>query len=76
MCVCQEEALNIARRTRSKLPLTDTPLEVIESEFVAPDIDPDIYDTTCDDTEWNQFLAGLMKATGNVCNVGILMSAS
>jgi len=52
----------IAKRTRSKLPLTDTPLEVIESGFVAPDITPDMYDTHCDDTEWQQFLAGLMKS--------------
>ena len=52
----------IAKRTRSKLPLTDTPLEVIESEFIAPDITPDMYDTHCDDTEWQEFLAGLMKS--------------
>ena len=52
----------IAKRTRSKLPLTDTLLEEIEKNFVAPDITADMYDTHCDDTEWKDFLSGLTKS--------------
>ncbi|XP_046559961.1 GON-4-like protein [Haliotis rubra] len=51
----------IARRTRSKLPLTDTSLTAIEEAFVAPDITPDMYDTECDDSEWQEFLRSLVK---------------
>ncbi|XP_064618934.1 GON-4-like protein [Lineus longissimus] len=57
----EEDEETIATRTRSKLPLTDTPLDEIESNFVAPDITPDLYDTQCDDKEWGFFLTGLMK---------------
>uniref|UniRef100_T1J6B0 Myb-like domain-containing protein n=1 Tax=Strigamia maritima TaxID=126957 RepID=T1J6B0_STRMM len=46
----------IACRTRSKLPLTDTLLESIESSFVAPDITTDMYDSVCDDEDWVDFL--------------------
>jgi len=60
-----EESSNIALRTRSKLPLNDTPLDVIESSFVAPDITADLYDETsslvCDDDDWKSFLSGLYK---------------
>ncbi|CAH1796413.1 unnamed protein product [Owenia fusiformis] len=49
----------LARRTRSKLPLTDTPIDVIEQEFVAPDITEDMYDTYCDDVSWKTFLESL-----------------
>lgn len=51
---------NIALRTRSKLPLNDTPLTEIEANFVAPDITPDLYDTDCQEDDWTQFLVGLM----------------
>ena len=57
----QGEEDGIARRTRSKLPLTTTSLFDIEEAFVAPDITPDMYDTNCDDTDWNQFLKSLQK---------------
>ncbi|CAN8005299.1 unnamed protein product [Ixodes hexagonus] len=51
----------IAERTRSKLPLDDTPLECLEAQFIAPDITPDMYDTDCDDEEWREFLVSLIK---------------
>lgn len=51
----------IAERTRSKLPLHDTPLECIEAQFIAPDITTDMYDTECDDEEWKEFLVSLVK---------------
>ncbi|KAL1438974.1 hypothetical protein MTO96_047451 [Rhipicephalus appendiculatus] len=51
----------IAERTRSKLPLHDTPLECIEAQFIAPDITTDMYDTECDDEEWKDFLVSLVK---------------
>jgi len=57
----------IARRTRSKLSLNDTPLDEIEASFVAPDITPDLYDESTlfgDDDEWQTFLAKLTKTEG------------
>lgn len=51
----------IALRTRSKLPLNDTPLEAIEASFVAPDITIDMYDSECDDEEWKDFLNTFSK---------------
>ena len=54
----------IACRTRSKLPMRDTPLEAIESSFVAPDITEDMYNTACDDQDWQGFLNRLVKTDG------------
>ena len=59
MLLLKEEEL-IAKRTRSKLPLKDTLLEEIEANFVAPDITPDMYDTTCDHQDWKLFLGSLV----------------
>ncbi|XP_039623540.1 GON-4-like protein isoform X1 [Polypterus senegalus] len=51
----------IAFRTRSKRPLKDVPLGLLEAELQAPDITPDMYDTgTNEDKEWQCWLAGLM----------------
>lgn len=47
---------NIGQRTRSKLSLSDTPLETIEKAFVPPDITTDMYDSECDDDDWKDFL--------------------
>lgn len=47
-----EEEATIARRTRSKLSLSSTPIEHIESTFVPPDDIP----MPVDDDLWNQFL--------------------
>lgn len=46
----------IGFRTRSKLPLNDTPLEHLEMAFVPPDISTDMYESDCDDEEWKKFL--------------------
>ncbi|VEN34223.1 unnamed protein product [Callosobruchus maculatus] len=49
----------IAKRTRSKLCLNDTPLERIEEAFIPPDIPPDFYDMECDNEindDWMDFL--------------------
>lgn len=51
-----KEDENIALRTRSKLSLSDTPLENIEEAFVPPDITTDMYDFECDDEDWRDFL--------------------
>ncbi|KAK3912301.1 GON-4-like protein [Frankliniella fusca] len=57
----QQEEENIALRTRSKLPLNDTPLEEIEQAFVPPDITPDLYDVPCDNEDWQEFLKEFMQ---------------
>lgn len=53
-----EQEYIIAQRTRSKVSLTETPIEIIESTFLAPDAPIDIYDSIYDDDndEWNEFL--------------------
>ncbi|KAL4239657.1 Paired amphipathic helix repeat [Mactra antiquata] len=56
----QEEEELIARRTRSKYSLNDCSILDLEANFVAPDITPDMYDTTCDDTDWRDFLTGFI----------------
>lgn len=56
------EVTNIALRTRSKINLSSTPLEVIEKAFVPPDITTDMYDVECDDDEWRNFLKVLFCA--------------
>ncbi|CAC5363306.1 GON4L [Mytilus coruscus] len=61
----QQEEETIALRTRSKLSLTDTSLLELESNFVAPDITWDMYETSCDDREWMTFLTGLQKIPEN-----------
>ena len=58
------QVMNIALRTRSKLPLTDTSIDAIESSFTAPDFTPDMYATYCDDADWMKFLTGLTKDDG------------
>uniref|UniRef100_A0A0C9QDZ6 GON4L protein n=1 Tax=Fopius arisanus TaxID=64838 RepID=A0A0C9QDZ6_9HYME len=51
------EVESIGQRTRSKLSLSETPLEYIEQAFIPPDITTDMYDWDCDmDEEWNKFL--------------------
>lgn len=58
----QEESENISKRTRSKLCLTTTPIETIESTFIPPDITLDMYDMHDqeDDNEWKEFLNEFM----------------
>ncbi|RZF42217.1 hypothetical protein LSTR_LSTR004366 [Laodelphax striatellus] len=47
---------NIGQRTRSKLCLSETPLEEIEQAFIPPDITCDMYDFNCDNDDWTNFL--------------------
>lgn len=44
--------------------MTDTTVYDLEANFAAPDITPDMYDTYCDDQDWQNFLAGLNKDGG------------
>lgn len=54
----------MAYRTRSKRPLRDVPLGQLEAELRAPDITPDMYDTSSahEDREWTDWLRGLMNS--------------
>ncbi|XP_028281569.1 GON-4-like protein [Parambassis ranga] len=54
----------MAYRTRSKRPLRDVPLGRLEAELHAPDITPDMYDSssTHEDREWTDWLRGLMTS--------------
>ncbi|KAJ8304229.1 hypothetical protein KUTeg_017812 [Tegillarca granosa] len=61
----QREEETIALRTRSKFSLTDTSLTELEQNFVAPDITADMYDTNCNDSEWQMFLQSLVVPTEN-----------
>ncbi|XP_025419428.1 uncharacterized protein LOC112689793 [Sipha flava] len=51
----------IGMRTRSKLSLNDTPLEIIEQAFIPPDITEDMYDSACENDEWMEFLSEFTK---------------
>ncbi|CAH0401411.1 unnamed protein product [Chilo suppressalis] len=55
-----EEEATIALRTRSKLCLSETPIEHIESSFVPPD---DLPVPPVDDHLWNEFLTDCMNPT-------------
>ncbi|KAM4539996.1 GON-4-like protein [Odontesthes bonariensis] len=58
----EDEAGVMACRTRSKRPLRDVPLGQLEAALQAPDITPDMYDSssTHEDREWTDWLRGLM----------------
>ncbi|XP_069581774.1 GON-4-like protein [Brachyistius frenatus] len=60
----EDEAGLMAYRTRSKRPLRDIPLGRLEAELRAPDITPDMYDSssTHEDREWTDWLRGLMTS--------------
>ncbi|XP_023712156.1 GON-4-like protein isoform X2 [Cryptotermes secundus] len=57
---------SIGQRTRSKLSLSDTPLETIEKAFVPPDITTDMYDSECDDENWKDFLTNFTEPLTDV----------
>ncbi|KAF2345799.1 hypothetical protein FHG87_023445, partial [Trinorchestia longiramus] len=64
LCVkCCVEPQLISERTRSKLPLSNTPLEVLESQLVPPDVTPDLYyeGPPKGEKEWLDFLQDLVK---------------
>lgn len=54
----------MAYRTRSKRPLRDVRLGRLEAELRAPDITPDMYDSSSapEDKEWTDWLRGLMSS--------------
>ncbi|KAK2830975.1 hypothetical protein Q5P01_018906 [Channa striata] len=60
----EDEVSLMAYRTRSKRPLRDVPLGRLEAELRAPDITPDMYDSSCapKDREWTDWLRGLMSS--------------
>ncbi|XP_038133106.1 GON-4-like protein [Cyprinodon tularosa] len=62
--IAEEESGLMACRTRSKRPLRDVPLGQLEAELKAPDITPDMYDSSCapEDREWTDWLRGLMSS--------------
>lgn len=66
----EDEAGLMAYRTRSKRPLRDVPLGQLEAELRAPDITPDMYDSSSahEDREWTDWLRGLM--TSDIDNEG------
>ncbi|XP_068188567.1 GON-4-like protein isoform X2 [Antennarius striatus] len=60
-----EDAVGLmATRTRSKRPLRDVPLGILEAELRAPDITPDMYDSGSahEDRDWTDWLRGLMTS--------------
>lgn len=62
-----EEQENISRRTRSKVCLTETAIETIESSFFPPDITTDMYEFDQEhegESEWKEFLNEFMKPLG------------
>ncbi|KAG7471545.1 GON-4 isoform X1 [Solea senegalensis] len=58
----EDEVGLMAYRTRSKRPLRDVPLGRLEAELRAPDITPDMYDSSSalEDRDWTDWLRGLM----------------
>lgn len=56
-----EQEYIIAKQTRSKVSLAETPIEEIESTFRAPDAPLEIYgqqsEHDVDDSDWLQFLS-------------------
>uniref|UniRef100_A0A8C6VRV5 Gon-4 like n=1 Tax=Nothobranchius furzeri TaxID=105023 RepID=A0A8C6VRV5_NOTFU len=71
-CVCfiqpmsesEEESGVMACRTRSKRPLRNVPLGQLEAKLQAPDITPDMYDSSSapEDKDWTDWLRGLMTS--------------
>uniref|UniRef100_A0A1B6CB21 GON-4-like protein n=1 Tax=Clastoptera arizonana TaxID=38151 RepID=A0A1B6CB21_9HEMI len=59
---------NVGQRTRSKLSLSSTPLEVIEQSFIPPDITHDMYETACENEDWADFLKEFCQPLDNIGN--------
>lgn len=54
-----EQEYIIAKQTRSKVSLAETPIEAIESTFLAPDAPLDIYEAEREnEPDWIEFLTG------------------
>ncbi|XP_077937206.1 GON-4-like protein isoform X2 [Gasterosteus aculeatus] len=60
----ESEVSLMAYRTRSKRPLRDVPLGRLEAELRAPDITPDMYESSSahEDRDWTDWLRGLMTS--------------
>ncbi|XP_024154023.1 GON-4-like protein isoform X1 [Oryzias melastigma] len=60
----EDEAGVMACRTRSKRPLRDVPLGQLEAKLRAPDITPDMYDSSSapEDRDWTDWLRSLMSS--------------
>ncbi|XP_068589286.1 GON-4-like protein [Cebidichthys violaceus] len=60
----EDEVGLMAYRTRSKRPLRDVPLGRLEAELRAPDITPDMYESSSahEDRDWTDWLRGLMTS--------------
>ncbi|XP_075931615.1 GON-4-like protein isoform X3 [Anarhichas minor] len=60
----EDEVGLMAYRTRSKRPLRDIPLGRLEAELRAPDITPDMYESSSahEDRDWTDWLRGLMTS--------------
>lgn len=69
----EDDVSLMAYRTRSKRPLRDVPLGLLEAELRAPDITPDMYDSGSahEDREWTDWLRGLM--TSEMDNEGLCL---
>ncbi|EAU76869.3 AGAP004472-PA [Anopheles gambiae str. PEST] len=62
----EQEQENIALRTRSKLCLTTTAIETLESTFIPPDITKDMYEYDGEmDQAWKDFLEEFTKPLPN-----------
>ncbi|XP_045593427.2 GON-4-like protein isoform X1 [Procambarus clarkii] len=55
----------VSQRTRSKLPLTETPLECLEMAFKPPDVTNDMYETEVDNDDWKTFLIDFIHPLKN-----------
>ncbi|XP_037330678.2 GON-4-like protein isoform X2 [Pungitius pungitius] len=62
--LAESEVGLMAYRTRSKRPLRDVPLGRLEAELRAPDITPDMYESSSahEDRDWTDWLRGLMTS--------------
>merc|ERR1719318_1699392 len=58
--------------TRSRAPMTDTLIEDIEQTFVPPDITPDMYEVTCDNDDYSEFLKELYGSSITKVNTSSL----
>ncbi|MEQ2180468.1 hypothetical protein GOODEAATRI_001519 [Goodea atripinnis] len=64
MSESEDESGVMACRTRSKRPLRNVPLGQLEAELRAPDITPDMYDSSSapEDRDWTDWLRGLLSS--------------
>lgn len=73
-----EQDYIIAKRTRSKISLAETPIEAIEQTFKAPDAPLDMYQNDMDDPYWKDFLTRLVMPMGKIalCNEYVVFAVN